>query len=93
MSRRRHPKKAVEEAVQYAEAEGWTVELGGAHAWGKMYCPYNDEGCRCGDYCITSIWSTPRNPDTHARQLKRAVDNCTTHQREMEAEAKRTGSE
>lgn len=76
MSRRKHPKPEVEAAIQHAEAHGWIVETGGAHAWGKIYCPYNDETCRCGEFCIASIWSTPKNPGNHARQLKRVVDNC-----------------
>jgi hypothetical protein len=33
--------------LQHAEANNWRVEMGGAHAWGKMYCPYNDKDCRC----------------------------------------------
>jgi len=53
----------------------------GSHAWGKMYCPYNDVECRCGEFCITSIWSTPKNPGNHARQLRRVVDNCVAHKR------------
>ena len=79
MPRTRHPKKDVEEALQHAEAQGWRIEVGGSHAWGKMYCPYNDAECRCGEFCIASIWSTPKNPGNHARQLKRVVDNCLRH--------------
>lgn len=76
MTRRRHPKKEVEEAIQYAESNGWRVSLGGGHAWGKMYCIENTKDCRCGEFCITSINSTPRNPVSHAKQIKRVVDNC-----------------
>lgn len=79
MARAKHPNKEVERAIQHAEANGWVVEVGGSHAWGKLYCPYNDAECRCGTFCITSIWSTPKNPGNFARQLKRVVDNCTTH--------------
>ena len=42
MSRRKHSKKEVEEAVAYAESKGWRIELGGSHVWGKMYCPYRN---------------------------------------------------
>jgi hypothetical protein len=77
VGRARHPKKEVEEAVRYAEAAGWRAEVGGSHAWGRIYCPYNDAECRCGEFCITSVWSTPKNPGNHARQIKRVVDNCT----------------
>lgn len=81
MSRARHSKKEVEAAIQHAEQHGWRVKVGGSHAWGKIYCPYNDAECRCGEFCITSIWSTPRSPGNHARQLMRVVDNCTTQKR------------
>ncbi len=27
-----HPKKEIEEAIKYAEAEGWRVKVGGSHA-------------------------------------------------------------
>jgi hypothetical protein len=81
MGRARHPKKEVEQAVRYAEANGWHVVVGGSHAWGRIYCPYNSVECRCGEFCITSIWSTPKNPGNHARQIERVVDNCTTRQR------------
>lgn len=52
---------------------------------GRIYCPYNDEECRCGEFCITSVWSTPKNPGNHARALRRVVDNCTTHRKQREA--------
>jgi hypothetical protein len=55
-------------------------------AWGRIYCPYNDEECRCGEFCITSVWSTPKNPGNHARALRRVVDNCTTHRKQKEAD-------
>lgn len=79
MSRRKHPKKEIEEALEYAESKGWLVEnsKGNGHAWGKMYCPNNDATCRCGEYCITSINSTPRSAGNHAKQLKRVIDNCS----------------
>lgn len=81
MRRSRHPKKEIEEAIRYAEDCGWSIGVGGSHAWGRMYCPYNDSECRWGEFCITSIWSTPRNVVSHARLLKRVVDNCTTRKK------------
>lgn len=77
MLRRRHPKPDVEAALRYAETNGWKVTVGGSHAWGRMACPFNAADCRRGKFCLTSIWSTPRNPGNHARQLRRVVDNCT----------------
>lgn len=84
MARGAHPKKEVEEALKHAEANGWRVEVGGSHARGKIYCPYNDDECRCGEFCIASVWSTPKNPGNHSRALKRVVDNCTTHRQQRE---------
>ena len=46
MSRRSHPKSEVEAALVYVEQNGWRVEPGGSHAWGQIYCPYNDKECR-----------------------------------------------
>ena len=78
MSRKRHLNKDVESVIQYAEAKKWTIETAGksSHAWGKMKCPANQKDCRCGNFCIVSIWSTPRNSGNHAKQLKKVVDNC-----------------
>ena len=85
MSRAAHAKKEVEDAIRYAERNGWRIEVGGSHAWGRMYCPYNSLECRCGEFCITSIWSTPKNPGNFARKLKRVVDNCTAHRQARSA--------
>lgn len=76
MARKSHPKSDIEAALSYAESRDWRVEVGGAHAWGKMYCPYNDQQCRGGQRYITSIWSTPKNAGNHAQQSRRVVDNC-----------------
>lgn len=71
MSRPRHPNKHIERAVRYAESLGWRVELSNGHAWGHLLCPQNSrEGCMIG------VWSTPRNPESHARDLARDVDLC-----------------
>lgn len=80
MRRAKHPKKEVEQALQHAEHHGWRVEVGGSHAWGRMYCPHNLPICRCGEFCITSIWSTPKSSGNHARQLLRVVNNCAVSQ-------------
>lgn len=78
MPRKRHPKKEVETVLHYAELHGWRIEVGGGHAWGKLYCPHKNKACRCGEFCITSIWGTPKNPMNHAKQLQRVVDNCAS---------------
>ena len=85
MTRSSHPKKEVEAALKHAEALGWRVEVGGSHAWGRIYCPYKDDECRCGEFCISSVWSTPKNSGNHARALRRVADNCTASQRKGKA--------
>lgn len=85
MARSPHPKKEVEDALRHAEQNGWRIEVGGGHAWGRLYCPYNDTDCRCGEFCIISIWSTPKNAGNHGRALQRVVDNCAIHRKQREA--------
>lgn len=77
MKRKRHPKKEIEEALQHAETKRWRVRPNGGHPWGKILCPHNSDDCRCGEFCITSIWSTPKNTGNYARQIRRIVDGCT----------------
>jgi hypothetical protein len=77
MPRPRHGNKVIESALSYAEAHGWRVVKASGHAWARLYCPWNDRDCRCGEFCIASVWSTPRNPEAHARQIRRIVDGCT----------------
>ncbi|WP_416423816.1 hypothetical protein RAM80_28950 [Pseudomonas sp. App30] len=86
MGRTKHPKKEIEAALQHAESQGWVVKLGGGHAWGKIYCPFNDSECRCGEFCITCVWSTPKNPTTHASQLCRVIDNCSRQREKLKTE-------
>ena len=47
MAEKKHSKKEVQVAIEYAESMGWRIELskGRSHAWGMMYCPYNSEDC------------------------------------------------
>lgn len=76
MPRKRHSKKDIEEALVYAESHGWRIEPATGHAWGRLYCPYNSADCRCGEYCVISIWSTPKSASNHARQIRRVIDRC-----------------
>jgi hypothetical protein len=71
MPRPRHPNKDIERAVAYAEAHGWEVVRAGSHAWGILRCPRHGR-----DGHQKSVYSTPRNPVAHARDIRRAVDAC-----------------
>ena len=80
MARKRHPVKEIEAALEALEAEGWTVEDSkgrSAHAWGFVLCPANaGNACRSGVFCRMSVWSTPRSPHAHARELVRKAHGC-----------------
>ena len=72
MARPRHPNKEIEAVLEYAEAHGWTVTHSkGGHAWGRMKCRFGQR-----DGCQRSIFSTPKNPHKHARELRAMVDKC-----------------
>lgn len=69
--RKRHSCKEIEKVVAYAESVGWRVVIGHGHAWAYLYCLQADRtGCKVG------VWSTPKNPENHARQVRRQIDSC-----------------
>lgn len=80
MSKRvKHPNKEIEVAIQYAESKGWRYKETGvsAHAWGRLLCPL-----RTRDGHQMSVWSTPRNRQVHAEQIRRFVDKCSHNEEE-----------
>ena len=78
--RTRHPDKEIEAALRTLEATGWTVQNAkgrSSHAWGFALCPANARNlCRSGQFCRMSVWSTPRNPQAHARMLVSKAAGC-----------------
>lgn len=78
--RKKHPHKSIEEAVRWAEDQGWRYkEVGNsAHAWGRLLCPLQGR-----EGCALSVWSTPRNPEMHAKQIKHRVKRCLHQKLEM----------
>ncbi|GAB3906201.1 hypothetical protein GCM10029964_102600 [Kibdelosporangium lantanae] len=63
----RHPKKEIAEALRLATGEGLLVErVGRGHRWGEVRC----EQCRAH----ATVWSTPRNAGTHAKQIVQFVE-------------------
>jgi replicative superfamily II helicase len=71
MARPSHPNKEIEAVVSEAENEGWTWQKVKGHAWGQILCAHHDR-----DGCRISIWSTPKNAENHAKQVRRAVNRC-----------------
>lgn len=69
MTRPRHPNAHIEAAIRHGESLGWRVTLSNGHAWGRLYCPLETR-----EGCIVLVWSTPRVPENHARQIRRSID-------------------
>lgn len=67
----RHPNKHIQAAIEYAEDRGWTVRKSRGHAFCIILCGAGVRGA-----CRMSIWSTPRNPEAHARDIINYVDDC-----------------
>ena len=68
---KRHPNKHIQGAVEHALEQGWRLVESQGHAWGILFCPHGQRGG-----CQISVYSTPRNPQAHARRIRREVDGC-----------------
>jgi hypothetical protein len=69
----KHPKKEVQEAIEYAINARWRVKMapGPGHVWCALLCPERSrEGCK------VYVYSTPQNPGNHAKRIKSDVDKC-----------------
>jgi hypothetical protein len=66
----RHPNKHIQAAVKHAQSLGWTLTLSRGHAWRILRCPFGHRQCQI------SVWSTPRVPENHAKDIRRRVDRC-----------------
>ncbi len=72
-----HPNKHIREAIEYAEAHGWRLHEGKrrAHIFGTLWCPLaTREGCRF------RVYSTPRHPEDHARDIRPLSTSVRTRQ-------------
>jgi hypothetical protein len=68
ISRRRHPKKEIADALREARQAGLLViQIHRSHRWGQARCQV------CGAH--VSVWSTPRDPGGHAKEIDRFVRN------------------
>lgn len=76
MPRGRHPKKDVEQALNRAERNRLNVQQnrGRGHKWG-------DVGCQDTGHPKKSVWSTPRNPGNHAKEINKYTDGHKGHGR------------
>lgn len=87
ISRKRHPKKEVEAALEQLEAQGVRVDVReNGHVWARLLCSCPDRQHQ------TSVHSTPQNPGNHAKALLSTVIRWTVQHQEAER-AKRKGDE
>ncbi len=73
---RKHQHKKITEVLEYAQEQGWSIQESRGRSWGKVSCPYNDNKCRKRKYCLKNVYTTPKNPENKARELKRIIQNC-----------------
>jgi len=66
-----HPNEHIQAAIEYALSAGWHFRQGKGHAFGRLFC-----GTAGHHEHQMSVWSTPRNPENHAKQLYRKVNIC-----------------
>ncbi len=60
-----HSKKQVRDALDEADAADFGIRTSAGHRWGCVECG------KCGQ--TFSVWSTPRNADDHAKQIRRFI--------------------
>lgn len=65
----KHPNKHIREAIQYAEQHGWIFTMSRGHIYGTLRCP-TQGGCR------QVVYSTPKHPEDHAKDIRRIVNRC-----------------
>jgi hypothetical protein len=66
----KHPKKEVNDALDYADQLGFVIEQTAAgHKWGRITC-----ACRA----MFSVWSTPKIPSTMADRSEDGSTSTTT---------------
>lgn len=85
MSRERHPKGEVEEALSDLEALGVVVTVvHHSHVWARLYCSCKDSAHQ------GSVSSTPKNQGNEARRLRSLVNRWErAHEEENKKEEDR----
>lgn len=76
---KKHPNKHIREAIKLAIANGWEmVDTGkSAHAFCRLRCVAGHTEHQM------SIWSTPKHPENHAKQILHKVQQCRGEQEEQ----------
>jgi hypothetical protein len=73
-----HSKKQIRDALDDAYTAGFDIyETPAGHRWGYLECG------KCGQR--GTVWSTPKSPDNHAKQLRRFMQRHRHDDAEGEA--------
>lgn len=69
----KHKDKHIQAAIDYAISQGWRLVKGGgsSHCYAQIRCGNSEHGTH-----MMSIWSTPKNCENHAKQIRRKVNQC-----------------
>ncbi|MBP3194105.1 MAG: hypothetical protein J6M05_00340 [Cardiobacteriaceae bacterium] len=69
---KKHPNKHIRDAIEFALQNGWEIVPAGksAHAFCRLRCVKKHTEHQM------SVWSTPRNPELHAKQILRKIKEC-----------------
>ncbi|WP_249962239.1 hypothetical protein [Histophilus somni] len=69
----KHPNKHIQAALDYALSHGWQIVPSGksAHSFCRLRC------LRGHSEHQMSVWSTPKSPENHAKQIIRKVNECS----------------
>jgi len=81
VARPKHPNKEIDAVVAYAEELGWQIVKRSGHCWARLLCPRHDQ-----DGCQISVFSTPQNPQNHAKRLRKDIERCAHAHRETSDE-------
>ena len=69
---KKHPNKEIQRAIEIALESGreWVETGKSSHAFCRLRCLLGHSEHQL------SVWSTPKNPEGHARQIVRKVKQC-----------------
>ena len=69
---KKHPNKHIRAAIEFALDNDWQVVSAGksAHAFCRLRCMQGHTEHQM------SVWSTPKNPELHAKQIMRKIKEC-----------------
>lgn len=69
---KKHPNKHIRDAIEYAVSHGWHFVDSGksSHAFCRLKCTFGHTEHQM------SVWSTPKNPEIHAKQILHKINQC-----------------